>query len=102
MIDLLAVLLALNAILHAGIVGRHGVRGNLAFAAYIVVYAALAVVVFLQVPHAVRATFLLALAGLIGLTMMFRALKRDKTLDRLIWVLDLATVALAGWLLWAN
>lgn len=99
MVVVLAILLAINAILHALIVVRFGARGNIPFAAYIVVYAALALAVLLDVPHAIRATLLLAIAGWIGLTIMFRSLDRDRTVDRMIWVLDLATVLVAAYML---
>lgn len=99
MVVVLAILLAVNAALHALIVVRFGARDNVPFAAYIVVYAGLALAVLLDLPHALRATLVLSLIGLVGLTVMFRSLDRDKTVDRAIWVLDLATVIAAAYLL---
>lgn len=67
-----------------------------------VVDAVLAVVVFLQLPYALWATLLLSAVGLIGLTVTFNKPQRDKTIDKAIWVVDLAVVAWAARLLFVG
>ena len=60
---------------------------------------ALAIIVFLAVPYAVWAALILTAIGIVGLTVTFGKPQRDKTLDRIIWVVDLAIVVLAVYLL---
>ena len=90
--SLLLGLLILNAVLHAVLVARFGVRnGNQPFLVFAFVYAALAVAVHLAVPHVLWAVLVLSVFGFIGLTVTFKKAPRDKTLDRIIWVIDAAT-----------
>jgi hypothetical protein len=96
---LLAALLAINAILHGVVVARFGVKENEPFLIYTFIDAALAIVVFLSVPYALWAAFLLTAFGLVGLTVTFGKPKREKTLDKIIWGLDALTVITAGYLL---
>jgi len=44
---------------------------------------------------------LLALNGIVGLSVTFNKPVRDKTLDKVIWLLDAATILYAGYLLFA-
>lgn len=94
---ILAGLLALDAILHAVLVLRFGARENMRFAIYIAVYAALALIVILAVPFALWAALVLSAIGFVGLSATFNQSDRDKTLDRLIWVNDVAVI---GWTVW--
>lgn len=97
---LLLGLLAVNAIAHGIVVARYGVHNNnLPFFVFMLVYAALALVVYLAVPYSLWAVLLLATIGIVGLTVTFNKLIRDKTLDKVIWLLDAATVLYAGYLL---
>jgi hypothetical protein len=98
----LAALLAANAVLHGGLVARFGVKENEPFLVFTVVYAVLAIVVFLSVPYALWATLVLAAVGLVGLTVTFNKPQRDKTLDKIIWGLDALCVIGAAWLLFAG
>ena len=99
---LLALLLALDALLHAFVILRHGTadKANMPFLVFAFVDAALAIAVFLAVPYAVWATLVLSVIGLAGLTMTFnKPLREDKTLDKAIWVIDAVIVLCALWLL---
>jgi hypothetical protein len=51
------------------------------------------------VPYALWATLALSLFGIVGLTVTFNKVPRDKTLDRVIWVVDAAIVLLSAYLL---
>jgi hypothetical protein len=69
---LLVVLLALNAVLHGVFVFRYGTDGgNMPFPVNAIILAALAVVVFVSAPFAIRATLVLSAYGLIGVSMTF-------------------------------
>jgi hypothetical protein len=99
----LALLLAVDAALHAFVIYRFGTSdsANMPFLIFAVVDAALAIAVFFAVPYALWLTLLLSAFGLVGLTVTFNKPRRDKTLDRIIWVVDLAIVILAAYLLFA-
>jgi hypothetical protein len=101
---LLALLLALDAALHAFLIFRFGIedKANLPFLVFVFVDAALAVAVFLAVPYVLWATLILSAFGLIGLTLTFGKPQRDKSLDRVIWVVDLVIVVYAAYLLFAT
>jgi hypothetical protein len=99
---LLALLLLLNAALHAFLVFRFGTKDNMPVLAFAVIYAALAIVVFLLVPYALWAVLVLSLIGITGLTVTFGKIQRDKTLDRVIWVLDVVIIAYTAYLLFAE
>ena len=97
---LLAILLLLDAGLHAAVIFRYGTAdNNMPFLIFTIIDLVLAIIVFLAVPYAVWAVLILSALGLIGLTLTFGKPQRDKTLDRIIWVLDLAIVVLAAYLL---
>ena len=99
-ISLLLVLLVVNAILHGIVVIRFGIRNNnQPFLVFAFVYAALAIAVYLSMPYALWAVLLLALFGFVGLNVTFNKPVRDKTLDKIIWLLDAVTVLYAGYLL---
>jgi hypothetical protein len=93
-------LLAANALLHGAVVVGFGVRGNnQPFLVFGLVYAVLAVAVYLSVPHILWTVFVLSLVGIGGLTLTFNKPVRDKTFDKLIWLLDAAIVLFTGYLL---
>jgi hypothetical protein len=96
---ILALLAAANAVLHGVLVARFGTKGNEPFLIFTAVYVVLAVILYLAVPYALWATLVLALIGLVGLTVTFGKAARDKTLDRVIWVLDLVVVLWAAYLI---
>jgi len=99
----LLALLAVNAIVHGLVVARFGVRnGNQPFLVFALVYAALAPAVFLSAPYALWAVLLLAVIGIVGLSVTFDKPVRDKTLDKVIWLLDAATILWTGFLLFAT
>jgi hypothetical protein len=98
--SLLLALLAVNSIVHGIVVFRFGIRNNnQPFLVFAFVYAALAIAVFLSMSYALWAVLLLALIGFVGLSITFNKPVRDKTLDKIIWILDAATVLYAGYLL---
>lgn len=102
MLLLLGLLIA-NAILHGIVIARFGVRNNnQPFLIFALVYAALAVAVYLAVPYALWAVLILSIIGIVGLSVTFNKPARDKTLDKVIWALDAATVLVAGYLLFAG
>ena len=99
---LLLFLLATNAIMHGTVVARFGVRNNnQPFLVFALVYAALAIAVYLIMPYALWAVLVLALLGLVGLSVTFNKPVRDKTLDKIIWLLDAITILYAAYLLFA-
>ena len=100
--SLIVGILAVNAILHGIVVARFGVRGNNEpFLVFALVDAALAVAVYLSVPYALWAVLILSIIGIVGLSVTFNKPVRDKTFDKMIWVLDAATILCAGYLLFA-
>jgi hypothetical protein len=97
---LLVALLAVNAIVHGIVVARFGVQNNnQPFLVFAIVYAALAIAVYLSVPYVLWAVLLLAIVGIVGLTVTFNKPVRDKTLDKVIWALDAITILSAAYLL---
>jgi hypothetical protein len=53
------------------------------------------------VPYALWAVLLLAVIGILGLSITFNKPVRDKTLDKIIWLLDAAVVLYTAYLLFA-
>ena len=100
---LLALLVAIDALLHFLFVSRFGVRdrANAPFLVFAFVYLALAIALVLAWRYALWATLVLAAIGLAGLTATFNRSQREKGLDRVIWALDSAIILLAAWLLFA-
>ena len=100
--SLLLTLLVTNAIVHGIVVARFGVRNNnQPFLMFAIVYVALAIAVYLSVPYALWAVLLLAVIGILGLSITFNKPVRDKTLDKIIWLLDATVVLYTAYLLFA-
>lgn len=100
--SLLLTFLIANAIMHGIVVASFGVRNNnQPFLIFAIVYAALAIVVYLYVPNALWAVLLLAVIGILGLSITFNKPVRNKTLDKIIWLLDATVVLYAAYLLFA-
>ena len=98
--SLLLTLLTTNAIVHGIVVARFGVRNNnQPFLLFAIVYAALAIVVYLSVPYALWAVLLLAVIGILGLSITFNKPVRDKTLDKIIWQLDASVILYTAYML---
>ncbi len=102
MMTILGLLLAINAMLHALIVYRFGAKENVAFLVYAVIYAALAIGVFLGAPYVLWLTLVLAAIGFVGQLVTLNRLKRDKTLDWAIAAADAATLLCTLYLLFAK
>jgi hypothetical protein len=100
--SLLPALLATNAVVHGIVVARFGVRNhNQPFLVFAFVYAALAIASHLSMPYALWAVLLLAIIGIIGLTITFNKPIRGKTFDKVIWLLDALTILYTAYLLFA-
>ena len=101
MMNLLALLLVIDAALHAFLIYRFGTsdRANMPFLIFAFVDAILAIAVFLAWPYALWATLVLSALGLVGLSVTFNKPNREKTLDRVIWVVDAVIVVFAAYLL---
>jgi hypothetical protein len=98
--SLLLTFLIINAIVHGIVVARFGVKNNnQPFLIFVIVYAALAVVVYLSVPYALWAVLLFAVIGILGFSITFNKPVRDKTLDKVIWLLDATVVLYTSYLL---
>ena len=102
MMTLLAVLLAVNAILHGVIIARFGVKGNEPPLVFGLAYAALTMAVFLAVPYAVWAVLIVTLVGLVGLTVAFKSITHEKSVERIIWVLNAVVICAACVILFAG
>ena len=100
--SLLLILLVTNAIVHGIVIARFGDRNNnQPFLIFAIVYVTLAITVYLSVPYALWAVLLLAVIGLLGLSITFNKPVRDKTLDKIIWLLDSTVVLYTAYLLFA-
>jgi|688.fasta_scaffold693598_2 hypothetical protein len=99
---LLVALLVVNTVLHGVVIARFGIKSNEPFLIFAVIYAVLALVVYFAVAYALWATLALSVFGLIGLTVTFNKVARDKTLDRIIWAADAATIAATAYLLFVR
>ena len=100
--SLLLTLLTTNAIVHGIVVARFGVRNNnQPFLIFAIVYAALAIAVYLSVPYALWMVLLLAVIGILGLSITFNKPVREKTLDKIIWLLDATVILYTAYLLFA-
>lgn len=98
----LVVLLALDAVLHGFLIFRFGTEQNVPFLIFAFVDAALALAIFFALPYALWATLALSAFGLVGLTVTFSKPDREKSLDRVIWVVDAAIVLYAAYLLFTR
>ena len=100
--SLLLTLLTMNTVVHGIVVARFGVRNNnQPFLIFAIVYAALAIAVYLSVPSALWMVLLLAVIGILGLSITFNKPVRDKTLDKIIWLLDATVILYTAYLLFA-
>ena len=100
--SVLLTLLTTNAIVHGIVVARFGIRNNnQPFLIFAIVYAALAIAVYLSAPYALWAVLLLAVIGILGLSITFNKPVRDKTLDKIIWLLDATVILCTAYLLFA-
>jgi hypothetical protein len=95
----LALLLLVDAALHAFVIYRFGTKENTPFLVYAVIDLALAIWVFFSWPFALWATLILSVIGIVGLTVTFSKPQREKTLDYAIWVVDALIVLGAVYLL---
>ena len=97
---ILALLLLVDAALHAFVIVRYGTGdSNMPFLIFAVIDLVLAVAVFLAWPYALWATLILSVIGIVGLTVTFNKPQRAKTLDTVIWAVDAAIVLVAIYLL---
>ena len=96
---LLAVMLAVNAALHAIIIARHGIKGNKPPAAFGVLYAVLALAAFEGWTWAPSAAVLVTAIGLLGLAINFRKLTHDTTVEKVIFGVGAAVILVAAYLL---
>ena len=100
--SLLLIFLITNAIVHGIVVTCFGVgNNNQPFLIFAIVYAALAIAIYLSVPNALWAVLLLGVIGILGLSITFNKPVRDKTLDKIIWLLDATVVLYTAYLLFA-
>ncbi len=99
---ILALLLAVNAVLHVLIISRFGLKGNISFLVYALIDAALAVGVFLDLPHVLWVTLILTAIGFVGQLVTLKRLTRDKTIDWAIAAADAATLLCTLYLLFAK
>ena len=100
--SLLLTLLTTNAIVHGIVVARFGVRNNnQPFLLFAIVYAALAIAVYLSAPYALWMVLVLAVIGILGLSITFNKPVRDKMLDKIIWLLDASVILYTAYLLFA-
>lgn len=96
---LLSLLLLVNAVLHGVIVGRFGIKGNVPPAVFGFLYVALALAIFRGWTHGALATLVVTTVGLIGLALNFRKLHHDTTVEKIIFLVGVAIVVCAGYLL---
>ncbi|MBA3909573.1 MAG: hypothetical protein C0524_06720 [Rhodobacter sp.] len=102
MTTLLAILLAVDAILHGVIIARFGVKGNEPPLVFGLAYAALTVAIFLGIPYALWAVLFVTLVGLVGLTVAYKNISHEKTVERVIWVLNVVIILFASFILFAR
>ncbi|WP_421857889.1 hypothetical protein [Oricola sp.] len=98
---LLALMLAVNAVLHFAVVGRFGLAGraNVPVFIYAFIYGALAIAVWMAVPYVLWAVLVFGGVGFAALTATFNSIDREKSLDRAIWLLDAVMLAWVVYLL---
>jgi len=96
---LLSFLLLGNAVLHGVIIGRFGIKGNEPPAVFGILYAGLALAVFLGWAHATLAVLGVTAVGLLGLAVNFSKLQHETTVEKIIFVVGAAILACAGYTL---
>ena len=94
-LTLLGILLVVNAVLHAVIVGRFGFNGNAPPAVFAIVYGALALAVFVGWSGALLVTLVVTALGLLGLAVNFRKLQHETRVEKLIFVIGAAILVSA-------
>lgn len=95
----LSVLLLGNAVLHGVIVGRFGLKGNAPPAVFGILYAGLAFAVFRGEAYAALAALVVTAVGLAGLALNFKKLQHETTIEQIVFVVGVATIACAAYLL---
>ena len=96
---LLSLLLFGNAVLHGIIVGRFGIKGNVPPALFGLIYAALAFGVFMGWPHGALVTMVVTMVGLVGLTLNYKKLQHDTTIEKIIFLVGGIIIANAVYIL---
>lgn len=94
----LGLVLVVNAVLHAAIIGRFGIKGNEPPAVFGLLYSALAVAVFLGWGHAPLAALIVTAVGLVGLAVNFKKLQHETTIEKIIFVVGASILACAAYL----
>lgn len=102
MTTVLAGLLAVDAILHGLIIQRFGLKGNEPPMIFGLVYAVLTIATGLAVPYVLWAVLGFSLVGNVALTVAFRQIAHERTLERIIWVLNLGIILLSAYLLFGS
>jgi len=97
-LTVLGLVLVGNAVLHAVIVGRFGIKGNEPPAVFGILYAGLALAVFLGWAHAPLAVLIVTAVGLVGLAVNFKKLQHETTVEKIIFVVGAAILACAAYL----
>lgn len=87
-----------NAVLHGVIVGRFGIKGNEPPAVFGILYAVLALAVFLGWAHTPLAVLIVTAVGLTGLAVNFKKLQHDATVEKIIVMVGAAILACAVYL----
>jgi hypothetical protein len=90
---LLCLLLFGNAALHGVVVGRFGLKGNEPPAVFGVLYAGLALAVLNGWSYAPLLALVVTAVGLLGLTLNFKKLQHESTVEKNILVVGAATLA---------
>ncbi len=93
-LTVIALLLAIDALLHFVVVARYGTAENKPVLIFGFIYSALAAAVWFSVSYAVVATLVFTSIGFLGLSLTFRSIDRNRSLDSLIWVVDAAVLVL--------
>ncbi len=100
--SILGLLLAINAVLHALIVYRFGAKENVAFVVWAVFDSALAIGVFLGAPYILLLILVPTAIGFVGQAVQLNRLKRDKTIDWVIFAADASILVFTLYFLFAK
>ena len=87
---ILSLLLVVNAVMHGIIVGRFGIKGNLPPAVFGLIYAALALAIFSGWTYGVSVTLAVTTLGLVGLTLNFKKLQHNPTIEKISFVVGIS------------
>ena len=96
---ILSLLLLINAVLHGVIIFRFGFKGNEPPALFGIIYAALALAVFLGVTYSVPGTLIVTSVGLLGLALNFKKLQHDTIFEKIIFVIGAAIIVSSVYLI---